>query len=119
MPTRRNSSANLVESGRFLMRNFRILLLLLISFSCALPLTAQRLEDVLASSSKATYTAASLSPNAQKYYLERRKLIADTRTDSFNRMITEALLELEAKALSSTPDKLMADQQNKVRDPTP
>src|SRR6476469_775150 len=99
------------------MQNFRILFLLLISLSCALPITAQRLEDVLASSSKATYTAASLSPAGRKYYLERRKLIADTRTDMLSRMIAEAVLDLEAKAVSSTAEKLIADQQNKVRDP--
>ena len=80
---------------------------------------AQRLDDVLATSSKATYTAASLSPNGQKYYLERRKLISDTRTNLLNRMIAEAVLDLESKALSSTPEKLLADQQNKVREPTP
>ena len=100
------------------MHKFRIFLFLLITLSCALPLAAQRLEDVLASSSKATYTAASLSPNAQKYYLERRKLIADTRTDLLNRMVGESVLDLEAKSLSSTPEKLIQDQQSKVREPT-
>ena len=119
MSLRRNSSVNLVESVDFLMRNFRMLLLLLVSLSCAWSITAQRLEDVLASSSKATYTAASLSPGAQKYYLERRKFIADTRTELLNRMIAEAVLDLEAKSVSSTSEKLMADQQNKVREPTP
>jgi protein-disulfide isomerase len=101
------------------MRNFRILLLLLTSLSCSFTLNAQRLEDVLATSSKATYTAASLSPAGQKYYLERRKLMADTRTDLLNRMIAQDILESEAKALSSTPEKLLAEQQNKVREPTP
>jgi protein-disulfide isomerase len=101
------------------MRNFRLLFLFIISLCCALSSTAQRLEDVLASSSKTTYTAASLSPGVQKYYLERRKIIADTRAELLNRMIADAVLDLEAKALGSTPEKLLADQQNKVRDPTP
>ena len=101
------------------MRNFRILLFLLISASCAFTLNAQRLEDVLANSSTSTFTAASLSAAGQKYYLERRKLIADTRTDLLDRMIADAVLDLEAKAVSSTPEKLIADQQNKVREPTP
>ena len=94
-------------------------MLLLTLFSCAFTLNAQRLEDVLASSSKGTYTAASLSPTGQKYYLERRKLLADTRTDLLNRMISQDILEIEAKSLSSTPDKILAEQENKVRDPTP
>jgi hypothetical protein len=36
-----------------------------------------------------------------------------------NGMIAEAVLDLEAKAVSSTPEKLIAEQQNKVREPTP
>jgi hypothetical protein len=108
------------------MHKFRIFSFLLITLSCALSLTAQRLEDVLASSNRATYTAASLSPNAQKYYLERRKLIADTRTDLLNRMVgdlfsisKQSLFRPLPKSLSKTSRAKSANRrQPKFRNST-
>jgi protein-disulfide isomerase len=78
----------------------------------------QRLDDVLATSTNATYTAASLSPEGQKLYLGQRKLIADTRAQLLSEMIANTILDLESKALNSTPEKLIAAQRVKVSNPS-
>lgn len=82
-------------------------------------MAAQRPDDVLATSTKINFTPANLSPAARRYYLERRTIIANTRTELLDGMIAEAILDLEAKAASSTPEKLLAEQKSKVRDPLP
>jgi protein-disulfide isomerase len=80
--------------------------------------TAQRLDDVLATSTTSTFTASSLSPQGQKIYLEQRKLIGETRAQLLSEMIANAVLELEAKPTSSTKEKLLAAQRTKVAAPT-
>ncbi len=79
---------------------------------------SQRLDDVLATSTKKTFTAANLSPQAQKLYLEQRKRIAGVRTELLEQLIANEVLELEAKALSSTPEKLLVGQRGKAAQPT-
>jgi protein-disulfide isomerase len=90
-------------------------LTLMMCFSGAL---AQRVDDVLAKSTNATFTAASLSAEGQKLYLSQRKLIADTRTGLLSEMIADSVLDLEGKALNSTREKLIAAQRAKVAEPT-
>src|SRR5687768_12208598 len=87
--------------------------LLLVSSS-----TAQRLEDTLATSTNITFTAASLSPQAQTLYLEQKKRIADARAAALDEMISTSVLELESKALNSTPDKLIAAKRASVGEPS-
>jgi protein-disulfide isomerase len=78
----------------------------------------QRLDDILATSTNTTFTAASISPPAQKLYLERRTQMADVRTALLEEMIAKAVLELEGKALNSTGDKLVLAQRAKAPAPT-
>ena len=79
--------------------------------------TAQRLDDVLATSTNSTFTASSLSPQGQKIYLEQRKLMSETRAQLLSEMVANAVLELEAKASNSTKEKLLAAQRTKVAEP--
>lgn len=79
---------------------------------------AQRLDDVLATSTGMTYHASSLSPNGQKLYLEQRKVLSETRTDLLSQMIVEALLDLESKATGQAPEKLLGAERRKVTQPT-
>lgn len=80
---------------------------------------AQRLDDVLAKSTNTTFTAVSLSPQAQKLYLEQRKRVAEVRTALLEQMIANAVLDLESKTLNSTREKLLASQRAKAPQPTP
>jgi protein-disulfide isomerase len=79
---------------------------------------AQRLDDQLATSKNAAFTASSLSPQGQKLYLEQRKILAENRAELLASMIATDLLDLESKALNSTPDKLLAARRAKVVEPT-
>jgi len=93
---------------------FVLLFLALFVFS----VDAQRLDDQLATSRNITFTASSLSTAGQKLYLEQRKMLAENRTDLLSGMIATAVLELESKALNSTPEKLLAAERGKVAEPT-
>jgi len=79
---------------------------------------AQRLDDVLATSTTTTFTAASLSPDGQRMYTERRKQIGQTRAELLNQMIAKSVLDLEAKALNTSAEKLLASQRAKAPEPT-
>jgi protein-disulfide isomerase len=79
---------------------------------------AQRPDEVLATSTGMTYSAASLTPDGQKLFSEQRRAVADTRTRLLSETISDLLLELESKAQNSTPEKLLAIQQAKVPEPT-
>ncbi|MEO8572717.1 MAG: thioredoxin domain-containing protein [Pyrinomonadaceae bacterium] len=100
------------------MRHFLRLLLVLLPAIFYTGITAQRLDDVLATSSNSTFTAASLSPEGQKIYLEQRKTLADARTELLSEMIANAVLALEARAINSTKEKLLAAQRTKLAQPT-
>lgn len=75
--------------------------------------------DTIATSTGKTYKVSSLTPDAQKLYAERQKFIAETRTMLFSAMMSETLVELEAKAQNSTRDKLLAGAKAKLTEPTP
>src|SRR5215213_7109609 len=100
------------------MRHFWKLLLILTPALFCSAVAAQRIDDVLATSTNATFTAATLSPQGQKLYLEQRKMLADTRTELLSEMIANAVLELEARATNSTKEKLLATQRTKAAQPT-
>ena len=78
---------------------------------------AQRTDEVLATSTGATYKAANLSPNGQRIYSERRKIIGDARTQLLNAMISDVVLGLESKALNTTREKLLTAQRANVKEP--
>ena len=79
---------------------------------------AQRLDDVLATSTNTKFTAASLSPQAQKLYVEQRKRMAEDRTQLLEQMIANSVLDLEAKTLGSTREKVLTAQRAKASQPT-
>ena len=97
------------------MRSF-LLFALLITLCQFAP--AQKLSDVLATSKVRTYTAADLSEDGQKAYLGQRNEIAAARERYFSEFVTDELLDLESKAVNSTPEKLIAVEKAKVPDPT-
>ena len=100
------------------MRLFCKFLLVLLPVLLSPDAKAQRLDDVLATSTNTTFTAASLSPDGQRMYTERRKQIAETRAELLNQMIAKAVLDLEAKALSTPTEKLLASQRARAPEPT-
>ena len=79
---------------------------------------AQRAEDVLASSTGLTYKASSLSPRGQKFYLERRRMLSEVRSDLLDEMIARDVLESESKSQSTTGEKLLEAQRAKVAEPS-
>ena len=79
---------------------------------------AQRVDDVLASSTGLTYKASSLSPRGQKFYLERRKIMAEGRSDLLEEMIARDVLESESKSQNTTGEKLLEAQRAKVAEPS-
>ncbi|HUR99002.1 MAG TPA: thioredoxin domain-containing protein [Pyrinomonadaceae bacterium] len=100
------------------MRHFSKLFAILIPVVFCHGVGAQRLDDVLATSANATFTASSLSAQGQKAYLEQRKIIGEVRAELLSEMIANAVLELEAKQLNSTKEKLLAAQRAKAPQPT-
>lgn len=79
---------------------------------------AQRLDDVLATSNGVTYTASSLSPDAQKLYIEQRRVLSETRTNLLSRMIVDALLEIESKTRGMTAEQLLDGERARVPAPS-
>ena len=79
---------------------------------------AQRAEDVLASSTGLTYKASSLSPRGQKFYLERRRMLSEARSDLLEEMIARDVLESESKSQSTTGEKLLEAQRAKAAEPS-
>src|SRR5688572_22204999 len=96
----------------------KYLLPVLLAFFLIAPAGAQQVDEILATSTGTSYRASSLSPDAQKLYAERRNVVADTRTRLLSEMIVEVLLDIESKARSSTPDKLLAAERGKVLPPS-
>ncbi|HVF30958.1 MAG TPA: thioredoxin domain-containing protein [Pyrinomonadaceae bacterium] len=80
---------------------------------------AQRVDDVLATSTAATFKTTSLSANGQRILAERRKLVNDARASLLAAMISEAVVDLESKAQNSTREKLLEAARMKVTEPTP
>ena len=96
---------------------FRVLLFTLLSFATVA--SAQTGASPLATAKGRTFTAADLSPEGQAVFKNQKKTIESGRAALFGQMIAETLLELEAKAVASTPDKLVAAERSKVATPAP
>ena len=96
----------------------KILFAATLSLSLLGTVSAQRAEDVLATSKDISYNASSLSPQGQKFYFEQRRMLSETRTALLDEMISESILEAESKVQNTTVDKLLQTQRAKVPEPT-
>lgn len=94
-------------------RSLAIIVLLLSSLAAA-----QSQDAVLATATGKTFTSADLSPEVKGQFENRKLAMSDTRSQMLGQMIAEDLLDIEAKATSSTRDKLIVQQREKVAEPT-
>ncbi len=98
------------------MNSFSIFFVILF-FTASAALGQKQDEAALATAKGRTFTVQSLSPAGQKIFAEQKAEIANIRSQLFSQMISELLLDLESKAASSTPDKLLAAEKAKVPAP--
>lgn len=89
------------------------LLLLLATFSAA-----QKPDEVLASLTGRSITAADLSPTAQQAIARLPEDIADVRKQLFSQKLGTMLLEHEARTRKTTVAALLKLQTAKIKDPT-
>jgi len=74
--------------------------------------------DVLATANGRNFTAADLPADARKEWDSRDQAVASVRHQLLSDMVTDVILDLEAKARGMTPAELIAEQKRKVADPT-
>jgi len=79
---------------------------------------AQKSNPVLATATGLTVTVDDLSAEGKKLYENRQTLINNQRTRFFNDWAYDLLLETEAGARGTTPEKLQAEEIIKVAKPT-
>src|SRR5436305_7701408 len=75
-------------------------------------------SGILASANGRNFTEADLSPDARAAWQKRAESYAATRGQLLSDMVTDIVLEMEAKALSTTPAKLVEEQKRKIADPS-
>ncbi len=80
--------------------------------------SAQSGDAVLATATGKTFTAADLSPEMRGQHTNQKKALEVIRSQLLGQMITEDLLDLEAKAAGSTREKLIAAKLSSVPEPT-
>jgi len=78
----------------------------------------QKAEPVLATATGLTFTVNDLSAEGRQLYEQRSQLIARQRKELFNDWVYDLLIETEAKARGTTPDKVQADEVAKIAAPT-
>jgi protein-disulfide isomerase len=78
---------------------------------------AQQPETV-ATSTLRNFTTADLSGQARTAWEQREKSYMSAREQLLNQMVTESVLQLEAKTAGTTAAKLVEKQRSKVADPT-
>lgn len=83
----------------------------------ALAVAAQKPDEILATSTGATYTAKSLSADAQKLFETQDQAMAGAKSRLLSEMVTGTLLDLESKAVNKPVDRLIAEQRSKVAEP--
>ena len=96
------------------MLNIRILLIIAIFAAAAI---AQQ-PETLATSTLRNFTTADLSEQTRTAWEQRDKSYLSTRSQLLTQMVTEVVLDLEAKATGTTSMKLVEAQKNKVSNPT-
>jgi protein-disulfide isomerase len=79
---------------------------------------AQKPDDILATAGKHTIRLSDLSPDTQKVLDEVPARTKKFRSDLLGQMMNERLLAAEAKAMNTTPAKLVAAEKAKVKDPS-
>ena len=84
----------------------------------AIPIFAQAKPETLATSTVATFTSDSLTPEMHEAWGNRDTAIAQTRTTMLAEMIAQQLLALEAKAQNATAEKLITNVSSKTTEPT-
>jgi protein-disulfide isomerase len=79
---------------------------------------AQKQPEVLATSTVMNFTPDSLAPEGRQLYDHQADIIGEVRKRALDEMVRNVILDLEAKATSSTPEKLIAAAKNKVTPPS-
>lgn len=83
-----------------------------------LGVSAQKPDEVLATAAGQTFTTKDLPARIVKMRESEPTLIAEARTRTLAEMVTEHLLETEAKAQNITAEKLVDNVRSKIPDPT-
>lgn len=96
----------------------KLLLLPALVLTLALNLIAQKTDEVLATAGDQSFTAATLPPESAKIWANQAAMIANARTQALVQMVTEILVDTEAKARNVTPEKLFNEVSSKVPAPT-
>ncbi|MFL6375233.1 MAG: thioredoxin domain-containing protein [Pyrinomonadaceae bacterium] len=91
---------------------------LVLTIAAALALTAQKPDDVLATVNGQPIHFRDLSEDTQKIVADVPARMAKFRSDILGQLINERALAAEAKAVGSTPGKLVAAEKAKVPAPT-
>ena len=97
------------------MKIFRTVFCLLFLAAAAWP---QNPDEVLATAKGLTFTASSLSEQIRKAYTERHAAVAAERSRLFSEVVTETLLDAEARAQGTTRKTLVAAASAGITDPS-
>jgi protein-disulfide isomerase len=92
-------------------------LLVLVFFLISGIASAQAPDTVLATAKGKSFTHSVLSSDGQKALANQKSEIEAARSNLLSQMVAEELLKLEAKTLSSTPEKLIGSARAKVPEP--
>jgi protein-disulfide isomerase len=96
----------------------RIAILLIFAVIVAAAVQAQNTGTVLATTSVKNFTIDDLPAETRKIWNDRAASIAEARTQLVSQMLTELLIQTEARAAGVTPEILIATEKTKVADPT-
>ncbi|HEV8590651.1 MAG TPA: thioredoxin domain-containing protein [Pyrinomonadaceae bacterium] len=94
------------------------LVLVFLTLISAVSAFAQAKPEVLATSTAATFTSDSLTPEIHEAWDNRDTKIAEARTNLLAEMVAQELLDMEAKAQNTTVEKLAASVTSKMSEPT-
>jgi len=84
----------------------------------AVPLVAQKPDEVLAIANGLTFTTSSLSDGVRKAYSGRDAAVVEERSRLLADVIRESLIEAEIKSTGTTRDALLKTELAKVADPS-
>ena len=79
---------------------------------------AQKPDDILATATGHTFKLKNLSEDTQKVIANVPAALAKGRTDILAQMINQRIVSIEAKALNTTPGKLIVAEKAKAANPT-
>lgn len=96
----------------------KFLYLLFISTAFLLAAYPQNSSDVLATATNLTFTPTSLSPDGQKFFNNQKAAAANARLDIFSQMLTDALLEAEAKSKNISVEALIETGMKQIPVPS-